>query len=72
MAQFDSLIILPLLWSLIFILIAYYKLSIEFLIPSFCEVKKFREKKFSSQNFFGLILENLVTKSDQSYKSIRT
>ena len=72
MAQFDSLIIFPLLWSLIVILIAYYKLSIEFLIPSFCEVKKFREKKFSSQKFYGFIVENVVVKSDQSYQVIKT
>jgi len=71
MAQFDSLIILPLLWSLIFILIVYYKLSIEFLIPAFCEVKKFRVKKIKSKIFFRLIVDNLVTNSDGSYKSIK-
>jgi hypothetical protein len=72
MAQFDLLLISPLLWSLILILIAYYRLSIESLIPSFCEVKKFREKKFSSQDFFGLIKNNSASKSDQSYLIIKT
>lgn len=45
MAQFDSLIIFSLIWSILLILIAYYKLSIEVLIPHMSGVKKFSEKK---------------------------
>lgn len=45
MAQFDSLIIFSLIWSIILMLIAYYKLSIEVLIPHFSGVKKIAEKK---------------------------
>ena len=52
MAQLDSLIIFPLLWSLLFVLVIYYKISIESLIPSFFGVKKFREKKLGSPNFY--------------------
>jgi hypothetical protein len=52
MAQLDSLIIFPLLWSLLFVLIIYYNISINKLIPSFFGVKKFREKKLGSPNFY--------------------
>jgi hypothetical protein len=52
MAQLDSLIIFPLLWSLLLVLILYYRVSIEMLIPSFFGVKKFREKKLGSPNFY--------------------
>ena len=45
MAQFDSIIIFSLIWSICLILVAYYKLSIQILIPHFSEVKKFSEKK---------------------------
>ena len=53
MAQLDSLIIFPLLWSLLFVLIIYYNISINTLIPSFFGVKKFREKKLGSPNFYA-------------------
>lgn len=53
MAQLDSLIILPLLWSLLVVLVIYYKISIESLLPSFFGVKKFREKKLGSPNFYS-------------------
>jgi hypothetical protein len=52
MAQLDSLIIFPLLWSLLFVLIIYYNISINTLLPSFFGVKKFREKKLGSPNFY--------------------
>ena len=52
MAQLDSLIIFPLLFSLLFVLVIYYKITIENLIPSFFGVKKFREKKLGSPNFY--------------------
>jgi hypothetical protein len=53
MAQLDSLIIFPLLWSLLFVLIAYYNITIKKLIPSFFGVKKFREKKLGSPDFYN-------------------
>ena len=40
MAQFDPLIIFSLIWSILLILIAYYKLSIKVLIPHFSRAKK--------------------------------
>jgi hypothetical protein len=39
MAQFDSLIVFPLIWSLLLILVFYYTISIEMLIPDFLEPK---------------------------------
>ena len=61
MAQFDSLIIFSLIWSILLILIAYYKLSIEVLIPHFSGAKKFAEKK--------LILLNDFQKANSAYLS---
>ena len=52
MAQLDSLIIFPLLWSLLIVLVIYYNISINTLIPSFFGVKKFREKKLGSPDFY--------------------
>jgi hypothetical protein len=52
MAQLDSLIIFPLLWSLLLVLVIYYSISIEKLIPSFFGVKKFRAKKLDSPDFY--------------------
>jgi hypothetical protein len=53
MAQLDSLIVFPLLWSLLFVLIIYYNIAIKKLIPSFFGVKKFREKKLGSPDFYS-------------------
>jgi hypothetical protein len=53
MAQLDSLIIFPLLWSLLFVLVVYYNITIKKLIPSFFGVKKFREKKLGSPDFYN-------------------
>lgn len=53
MAQLDSLIIFPLIWSLLFVLIIYYSITIDKLIPSFFGVKKFREKKLNSPDFYS-------------------
>ena len=53
MAQLDSLIVFSLIWSLLFVLIIYYNLSINSLVPSFFGVKKFREKKLGSPNFYA-------------------
>ena len=52
MAQFDSLIIFSLVWSVLLILILYYKLSLESLIPHFSGLSKFVEKKLILLNNF--------------------
>jgi hypothetical protein len=54
MAQFDSLIIFSLIWSMVLILISYYKLFIGILIPHFAGVQKFAEKKLTSFNDFQI------------------
>ena len=46
MAQFDTIIIFSLIWSIFLSLFAYYKLSIQTLIPHFSETKKLLEKKY--------------------------
>jgi len=70
MAQFDSLIIFPLLWSLLFVLFLYYTMSIEILIPDFFGTKKFREKKLDSSTFFSFFKENSEVRSDHSYNNV--
>ena len=66
MAQLDSLIILPLLWSLLIVLVIYYSVSIDTVIPSFFGVKKFREKKLGSPDFY--VFKNSL-KFTNSYNS---
>jgi len=66
MAQFDSLIIFPLIWSSLFVLFLHYTMSIEMLIPFFFGAKKFRGKKLDSHMFFGHFTENNL-KQDRSY-----
>lgn len=70
MAQFDSLIIFPLLWSLLLTLILHYNVSIGIVIPNFFSVKKFREKKLDLPSFYEFFNSNLGTKLNNSY--IRT
>ena len=70
MAQFDSLISFPLLWSLLFVLCLYYKMSIEIIIPNFFGTKKFREKKLDSSGFLGFFKENNKIKSDSLYSNV--
>jgi len=70
MAQFDSLIIFPLIWSLLFVLFLYYSMSIEILIPSFFGTKKFREKKLGSSAFFEFFKDNGEVKSSYSYSNV--
>jgi hypothetical protein len=70
MAQFDSLIIFPLLWSLVFVLFLYYSMSIEILIPTFFGTKKFREKKLDSSAFFAFFKSNSEVKSNYSYSNV--
>lgn len=62
MAQFDPLIIFPLIWSLILVLAAYYRLSIEILIPQFAGIGKFREKKLNSLESFNEFNASLISK----------
>lgn len=47
MAQFDSLIIFTLIWSLILTLILHYTVLLKLVIPNFFGVKKVREKKLN-------------------------
>lgn len=70
MAQFDSLIIFPLIWSLLFVLFLYYSMSLEILIPSFFGTKKFREKKLDSSAFFKFFKDNEEVKSNYSYSNV--
>ena len=70
MAQFDSLIIFPLLWSLLFVLFLYYNMSIEILIPSFFGTKKFRTKKLDSTSFFEVFKDIVEVKSSNSYSNL--
>lgn len=67
MAQFDSLIIFPLIWSLLFVLILHYNTTITMLIPSFSGVKKFREKKGASPSFYEFYDTNVEVKLNRSY-----
>ena len=62
MAQFDPLIIFPIVWSLTLVLAAYYRLSIEILIPQFAGIGKFREKKLSSLGSFNSFNTSLISK----------
>jgi hypothetical protein len=67
MAQFDSLIIFPLIWSLLLVLILHYNISIGAIIPDFFGVKKFREKKLDSPAFYEFFNSNLGVKLNNSY-----
>ena len=67
MAQFDSLIIFPLIWSLLFVLSLHYNISVDILIPDFFGTKKFREKKLDSPTFYGSLENNVKIKFDYSY-----
>jgi len=62
MAQFDPLIIFPLIWSLTLILAVYYRLSIEILLPQFAGIEKFREKKLNSLDSFNAFNTSLISK----------
>lgn len=70
MAQFDSLIILPLISSLLIVLILHYNMSIEIIIPDFFGVKKFREKKSDSPSFYIFLNDNAGINLTNSYKPI--
>ena len=70
MAQFDSLIILPLISSLLFILILHYIIMIKIIIPNFFGIKKFREKKSDSFFFYMLLNDNKNVNLVNSYEPI--
>jgi len=67
MAQFDALIIFPLLWSLLLVLFLHYQMSIEVLIPNFFSAKKFREKKLGSTSFYNFFVEDSKIAGKYSY-----
>ena len=70
MPQFDSLIIFPLILSLLLTLILYYNTAIKIVIPDFFGVKKFREKKSDSLFFYMNLNDNINVNLIHSYKSI--
>jgi hypothetical protein len=67
MAQFDSLIIFPVLWSLLLVLFLYYGFSLQILIPDFFGTQKFRDKKLSLGEFYGLFDEQVLVSKSNSY-----
>lgn len=69
MAQFDPLIIFPVIWSLTLVLAVYYRLSIEILIPQFAGIGKFREKKLSSLDSFNSFNTSLISKVNNTVVS---
>ena len=68
MAQFDTLIIFPLLFSLLTTLFFYYYITIKITIPNFFEVKKFRKKTLNSSFFHLFFNDNTLLNSKNSYK----
>ena len=68
MAQFDCLIIFPVIFSLFVTIIFYYYMSIKIKIPNFFEVKKFRKKTLKSSSFYLFFKSNLKLNSKNSYK----
>lgn len=70
MAQFDSLIIFPLLWSLLLSLILHYNIVIMSIIPNFFSVKKFREKNLNSHLFYKFFNLTQDIKLHNSYTRI--
>jgi hypothetical protein len=48
MAQFDSIIIFPLLWSLLLTLFLHYNILLKTVIPNFFGANKYRTKKLES------------------------
>lgn len=59
MAQFDFIIIFPLFWSLILILSLNYLFVIEFFIPRFCSLLKFKKKILILAKFSTLQLNKI-------------
>jgi hypothetical protein len=69
MAQFDPLIIFPLIWSLLLVLMVYYHLSIDVLLPQFAGIGKFREKKLHSLNSYNSFNISLISKTSNTIMS---
>lgn len=69
MAQFDSLIIFSLVWSLLLTLGFHYNILLNTIIPNFFGVKKFREKKLNSPSFYNSLNSNLGLNLTNSYNS---
>jgi uncharacterized membrane protein len=70
MAQFDSLIIFPLLWSLLLTLGFHYTILLNTIIPNFFGVKKFREKKTDYAIFNSFLNKTSSTKNATSYNHV--
>ncbi len=70
MAQFDFLIILPLLFALLVTLTFYYKISLTVSVPNFFGVKKFRRKKLSSVYFYKVFYSNKEINKNNTYKNL--
>ena len=68
MAQFDSLIIFPLLFSLFLTITFYYYISIKTKIPNFFEIKKYRKKILKTSSFYLFFNRNTPLDSKSSYK----
>jgi hypothetical protein len=69
MAQFDFLIIFPLLCSLFFMLSVYHFIFIKVKIPNYFEVKKFRKKIVGLVSFYSFLNHNKkVLATKVSYK----
>ena len=64
MAQFDSLIIFPLIWSLLLTLTFHYIFLLNTIIPNFFGVKKFRGKKL--ENKFSTFSSTVKTSNSYS------
>jgi hypothetical protein len=58
MAQFDPLIIFPLLYSLFLILNMYYYIFIKVNIPVYFEIKKFKKKTSDLASFYLFLNHN--------------
>ena len=69
MAQFDSLIIFSLIWSLLLTLAFHYNFLLNTILPNFFGIKKFREKKLNSPSFYNYLNENLGLNVNNSYNS---
>jgi len=68
MAQFDTLIIFPLIFSLFLTISFYYYISIKIKIPNFFEIKKFRKKTLDTSSFYLFFNSNTPLISKNSYK----
>jgi hypothetical protein len=58
MAQFDPLIIFPLLYSTVIILNMYYYIFIKINIPMYFEIKKFKKKTLDLAPFYLFLKHN--------------